>query len=38
MKDAPKTPDDFAMVLTNAEGIKKKNWLNFTLKKAHPNN
>ena len=24
MKDAPKTPDDFAMVLTNAEGIKKQ--------------
>jgi predicted dehydrogenase len=24
MKDAPKTPDDFAMVLTNAEGVKKQ--------------
>ncbi|MEH6763475.1 MAG: Gfo/Idh/MocA family oxidoreductase [Aequorivita antarctica] len=24
MKDAPKEPDDFAMVLTNAEGIKKQ--------------
>ncbi len=24
MKDAPKTPDDFAMILTNAEGIKKQ--------------
>ncbi|MGJ8666365.1 MAG: Gfo/Idh/MocA family protein [Patiriisocius sp.] len=24
MKDAPKNPDDFAMVLTNAEGIKKQ--------------
>ena len=24
MKDAPKSPDDFAMVLTNAEGIKKQ--------------
>ncbi len=24
MKDAPKQPDDFAMVLTNAEGIKKQ--------------
>ena len=24
MKDAPKTPDDFAMILTNAEGVKKQ--------------
>ena len=24
MKDAPKNPDDFAMVLTNAEGVKKQ--------------
>ena len=24
MKDAPKDPDDFAMILTNAEGIKKQ--------------
>ena len=24
MKDAPETPDDFAMILTNAEGIKKQ--------------
>jgi len=24
MKDAPKVPDDFAMILTNAEGIKKQ--------------
>ncbi|NND87614.1 MAG: Gfo/Idh/MocA family oxidoreductase [Flavobacteriaceae bacterium] len=24
MKDAPETPDDFAMVLTNAEGVKKQ--------------
>ncbi|WP_203294314.1 Gfo/Idh/MocA family protein [Luteirhabdus pelagi] len=24
MKDAPETPDDFAMILTNAEGVKKQ--------------
>jgi len=24
MKDAPQTPDDFAMILTNAEGVKKQ--------------
>ncbi|TDI77494.1 MAG: gfo/Idh/MocA family oxidoreductase, partial [Bacteroidetes bacterium] len=24
MKDAPKDPDDFAMILTNAEGVKKQ--------------
>jgi len=24
MKDAPENPDDFAMILTNAEGIKKQ--------------
>ena len=24
MKDAPKTPDEFAMILTNAEGVKKQ--------------
>ena len=24
MKNAPKNPDDFAMILTNAEGVKKQ--------------
>jgi predicted dehydrogenase len=24
MKDAPETPDDFAMILQNAEGVKKQ--------------
>ena len=24
MKDAPENPDDFAMILTNAEGVKKQ--------------
>jgi len=36
MKDAPKDPDDFAMVLTNAEGIKKQ--IYFDNPDIRPNN
>ena len=36
MKDAPKKPDDFAMVLTNAEGVKKQ--IYFDNPTIHPNN
>lgn len=36
MKDAPDNPDDFAMVLTNAEGIKKQ--IYFENPKIEPNN
>ncbi|MAZ72207.1 MAG: oxidoreductase [Flavobacteriaceae bacterium] len=36
MKDAPKDPDDFAMILTNAEGIKKQ--IYFDNPDIHPNN
>ena len=36
MKDAPKNPDDFAMVLTNAEGVKKQ--IYFDNPKVAPNN
>ncbi|RDK86880.1 Gfo/Idh/MocA family protein [Marinirhabdus gelatinilytica] len=36
MKDAPKNPDDFAMILTNAEGVKKQ--IYFDNPDIHPNN
>jgi hypothetical protein len=36
MKDAPKNPDDFAMVLTNAEGVKKQ--IYFDNPQVAPNN
>jgi len=36
MKDAPQNPDDFAMILTNAEGIKKQ--IYFDNPDIHPNN
>ena len=36
MKDAPETPDDFAMILTNAEGIKKQ--IYFDNPTVDPNN
>ncbi|MFT4697184.1 MAG: putative dehydrogenase [Flavobacteriaceae bacterium] len=36
MKDAPKNPDDFAMILTNAEGIKKQ--IYFDNPTVDPNN
>ncbi|WP_299713319.1 Gfo/Idh/MocA family oxidoreductase [uncultured Tenacibaculum sp.] len=36
MKDAPETPDDFAMILQNAEGIKKQ--IYFENPKIEPNN
>ena len=36
MKDAPKNPDDFAMVLTNAEGIQKQ--IYFENPEIHDNN
>jgi len=36
MKDAPKDPDDFAMILTNAEGVKKQ--IYFDNPKIHANN
>ena len=36
MKDAPETPDDFAMILQNAEGIKKQ--IYFENPKIKPNN
>ncbi|WP_432411436.1 Gfo/Idh/MocA family protein [Rasiella sp. SM2506] len=36
MKDAPKDPDDFAMILTNAEGIKKQ--IYFDNPDIHANN
>lgn len=36
MKDAPENPDDFAMILTNAEGIKKQ--IYFDNPDIHPNN
>lgn len=36
MKDAPKKPDDFAMILTNAEGIKKQ--IYFDNPKINQNN
>lgn len=36
MKDAPERPDDFAMVLTNAEGVKKQ--IYFDNPKIVPNN
>ena len=32
MKDAPKDPDDFAMILQNAEGVKKQIYLTFSLR------
>ena len=36
MKDAPKDPDDFAMILTNAEGVKKQ--IYFDNPEVLPNN
>ncbi|MGB1450752.1 MAG: Gfo/Idh/MocA family protein [Marinirhabdus sp.] len=36
MKDAPKAPDDFAMILTNAEGVKKQ--IYFDNPKINDNN
>lgn len=36
MKDAPKDPDDFAMILTNAEGVKKQ--IYFDNPDVSPNN
>jgi predicted dehydrogenase len=36
MKDAPETPDDFAMILQNAEGVKKQ--IYFENPKIEPNN
>jgi len=36
MKDAPKDPDDFAMILTNAEGVKKQ--IYFDNPEFDPNN
>jgi len=36
MKDAPKDPDDFAMILTNAEGVKKQ--IYFDNPDVQPNN
>ena len=36
MKDAPKNPDDFAMILTNAEGVKKQ--IYFDNPDINPNN
>jgi hypothetical protein len=36
MKDAPKNPDDFAMVLTNAEGVNKQ--IYFDNPQVAPNN
>ncbi len=36
MKDAPKNPDDFAMILTNAEGVKKQ--IYFENPDVDPNN
>lgn len=36
MKDAPENPDDFAMILTNAEGVKKQ--IYFDNPDIHPNN
>jgi predicted dehydrogenase len=36
MKDAPKKPDDFAMILTNAEGVKKQ--IYFDNPEIRPNN
>lgn len=36
MKDAPKNPDDFAMILTNAEGVKKQ--IYFENPSVQPNN
>ena len=36
MKDAPQNPDDFAMILTNAEGIKKQ--IYFDNPDIHANN
>ncbi|WP_196888803.1 Gfo/Idh/MocA family protein [Aureivirga sp. CE67] len=36
MKDAPESPDEFAMILQNAEGVKKQ--IYFENPKIHPNN
>ncbi|WP_196894887.1 Gfo/Idh/MocA family protein [Aureivirga marina] len=36
MKDAPENPDEFAMILQNAEGVKKQ--IYFENPKIHPNN
>ncbi|MEP2935089.1 MAG: Gfo/Idh/MocA family oxidoreductase [Gilvibacter sp.] len=36
MMDAPESPDDFAMILTNAEGLKKQ--IYFENPEVHPNN
>lgn len=36
MKDAPENPDDFAMILTNAEGVKKQ--IYFDNPNVNPNN